>query len=819
MAKKIFKFGGTSLATPDHIGHVYSIIEKAQKNDRLLGVVCSAFGGVTDQLLEMAALAAACNRDYLKILSGIEKRHMDAVNALVRVKDRKPVEHQVRNMLDELRDTLHGVNLVKENSPKTMDFIASIGERLSCCIITAGLKSRGVNADFLDTRSVLKTDHEYGSARVDMETSYKNIGQYFKDHKALQIITGFIGSTPDNETTTLGRGGSDYTASIFGAALKADIVEIWTDVNGVMTADPRKVKKAFAIDSMTFEEAMEMSHFGAKVIHPPTMKPAASLDIPIRIRNTFAPEHPGTLIQRRSSSKNPVRGISSIDDIALLRIQGSGMIGVTGISSRLFRALADRNISVILITQASSEHSICVAVPPARAAEAKKAIEEAFRLEIMARQVDEVIVERQLSIIAVVGENMQKVTGISGRCFDALGKNGINVIAIAQGSSERNISVVINRENEAKALNALHETFFLSETQSINVFLLGTGLIGGTLMQQIRDHAPSLLKRMSLDIRVVALGDIHKMIFQEAGIPVSRWQKILNDSGEPMDLVRFVHTMIGMNLPNTIFVECTGIEEIVSHYEEILNASISIVTPNKIANSGPYARYARLKETAARKGVKFLYETNVGAGLPVISTLNDLMASGDRILKIEAVLSGTLSFIFNTLSGDRPFSSIVREARQKGLSEPDPRDDLGGLDVLRKILILARETGLKLEPRDIRLESLLPQACIRAKSIDAFFTALEAADTRFETARRNAAGKGCKLRYMAVLEDGQARISMQEVDPGHPFYTLSGSDNMIVFTTERYSERPLVIKGPGAGKDVTAAGVFADIIRIASYLI
>ncbi|HEX9934011.1 MAG TPA: bifunctional aspartate kinase/homoserine dehydrogenase I, partial [bacterium] len=629
--------------------------------------------------------------------------------------------------------------------------------------------------------------------------------------------TGFIGSTEKNETTTLGRGGSDYTAALIGAALDAKEVEIWTDVDGFMTADPRKVKNVFSIESLSYEEAMELSHFGAKVVYPLALQPTSSLSIPIKVKNTFHPEFKGTVVGKKTPSAFLITGISSIDQIALLRVEGSGLIGVAGISARLFNALAKNRISVILISQASSEHSICLAVTPQAAESAQEAIEEEFRLEIQAGQVDPVVIERNLSIVAVVGENMRKTPGISGRLFQALGKNGVNVVAIAQGSSELNISVVIPQSDESKALNALHEAFFLSQTKTLNLYLLGTGLIGGTLLKQMQRQGKILPRTSDLEIKLIGLGNVDKMVFTEEGIPLAAWRNAL-EKGGPIHLNRFVDKLKELNLPNSVFVDCTGSGDVVGLYEDIFRANISVVTPNKIANSGRYALYKQLKDCATRHGVKFLYETNVGAGLPVINTLNDLLASGDRILKIEAVLSGTLSYIFNTVSKEKSFSDVVMEARTRGLSEPDPRTDLTGLDVARKILILSREIGLTLEPEDVVLEPILSEACIKAEDLDAFFKQLEHEDAAFERKRAAVERKNQRLRYVATLENGKAFVSLKTVDPEEPFYSLSGSDNMIVFTTERYRDRPLVVKGPGAGAEVTAAGVFADILRIANYL-
>lgn len=815
---KILKFGGSSISEPERISRVVEIVIGASKDHSIAAVVFSAFGGITDQLIQLGSKAASGDKTVHSLLDETAKRHQTVVDELIPQKFRPAVLAKVNSLISELSETIHGVSLVKELTPKTLDFILSFGERLSAGIICDVIVSRDIQAEYLDTRPLVKTDSQFGSARVKIDATYQHIRSHFASHPAMQIATGFIGSTEKNETTTLGRGGSDYSAALIGAALDAAEVEIWTDVNGFMTADPRKVKKVFSIESLSYEEAMELSHFGAKVIYPPTLQPASELSIPVRIKNTFNPEFRGTVIGSKSPSAFQVTGISSIDQIALLLIEGSGMIGVVGISNRLFGSLAKNRISVILISQASSEHSICIAVTPQSAEAAKNAIEDEFALEILAKQVDPVVIEWNLSIVAVVGENMRRTPGIAGRLFQALGKNGVNVAAIAQGSSELNISVVIPQSDESKALNALHETFFLSQTKTLNVYLIGTGLIGSTLLRQMKEQQAFLSGNHALEIRLIAVGNIDRMLFSGEGISLSAWSDELDRKGVAVDLEKYIDTMKTLNLPNSILVDCTGSGAAVSLYEKAFDSSISIVTPNKIANSGKYEQYRRLKNAAAKHGVKFLYETNVGAGLPVISTLNDLLASGDRILKIEAVLSGTLSYIFNSFSKDMPFSAAVKTAMERGLSEPDPRTDLNGVDVARKILILARETGLPLEPGDVVLEPILSEQCGNAKTLESFFKLLESEDKGFELRRSAAERKNMKIRYIAALENGKARVALKEVDGNDPFYALSGSDNMIVFTTERYRERPLVIKGPGAGAEVTAAGVFADIIRIGSYL-
>ncbi|MBS3158435.1 bifunctional aspartate kinase/homoserine dehydrogenase I [Candidatus Woesearchaeota archaeon] len=832
---KILKFGGSSVENPERIRNVINIILNSQKENKEIAVIFSAFGGVTDKLIETSALAAKGDERYKKLFSELEKRHLDTVNSLIAVEKQTKVLNHIKNLLKELEALILGVYLVKELSPKTLDAVVSIGEILSAYIISEYLKEK-TDAEFLDARNLIKTDEGFNNAGIDFELSNKNIREYFEgknnangnnnrgrdknaNNNPIQCITGFIGATPSGQTTTLGRGGSDYTAAIFAAALDADEIEIWKDVDGVMTADPRKVKKAFSIASMTYKEAMELTHFGAKVIYPKTMAPAMQNNIALRIRNSFNPKFEGTVVSNAEVKNDyPIKGISSITDIALLRVEGPGMIGVSGISMRLFGALARKNISAILITQASSEHSICFAVEPKQASAAKKVLEEEFALEIKANLIDEVIVESELSILAIVGESMRKATGVSGKLFQALGKNGINVIAIAQGSSELNISVVINKADEVKALNVIHDAFFLSGARTVNLFLVGTGLIGSTLLKQIHVHSKFLNEHYSIDVKVVAIGNTKNMKFKEEGINLDDWKQEL-ENASAMDISKFVKLMKLANLSNSVFVDCTASDEVVKHYEDILKSSISIVTPNKRASSSKLENYLKLKAAAQKHGVKFLYETNVGGGLPIISTLQDLFYSGDKILKIEAVLSGTLSCIFNNFKGEKKFSETVKKAKELGYTEPDPRDDLNGLDFARKLLILAREAGFMLELDDVSVENILPDACVKAKSVDEFFLELERNETFFEQKKKAAESKGKTLRFIGILENGKARISLVEVDNMHPFYSLSGADNIISFTTQRYLERPLVIRGPGAGAEVTAAGVFADVINTANYLV
>jgi bifunctional aspartokinase / homoserine dehydrogenase 1 len=818
---KILKFGGTSVGDSKSIQNVLDIITSYQQKNVQVAVVVSAMSGVTNKLIEIGKKASATDETFRALLRELEEQHYQVIRELIDTKNQSQVFAKVKFKFNELDDLMHGVSLIRELSPRTLDLIQSFGERFSAYIISQCLVQRNLEAEYLDSRKIIITDKAFGKAKVNFKTTNEKIANYFHHRKAIQVITGFIGSTEQQETTTLGRGGSDYTASIIASALNAEEIEIWTDVDGVMTADPKSVKAAFSLSSISYSEAMEMTHFGAKVIYPPTLQPAFSANIPIRIRNTFNPSFEGTLVSKVSGFMDfPVKGISSIQEIALVNVIGSGMVGVPGVASRLFGALAKNQINVILITQASSEHSICFAISPEDAHMAKEIIEEEFQVELQAKKIDHIQVEDTLSIVAIIGENMRNTAGISGKMFSALGKNGINVVAIAQGSSELNISVVISRTDLSKALNALHEAFFLSDIKTLNVFLIGTGLIGSALLNQIEKQFEYLYREQRLKINIVGITNSRKMFFEEQGIALNKgkWKEQVLETGETADLRTFVEKLKALNLQNSVFVDCTSSYEVVKFYEELLKANVSIVTPSKLANSGSYADYKKIREVAFRHGTKFLYETNVGAGLPVITTLNDLKNSGDKILKIEGVLSGTLSYIFNNFKAGEQFGKIVAQAKELGYTEPDPRDDLNGMDVARKILILAREVGLPLEPEDVKIKNILPDNCLYAQSVEEFFDELEKSNDVFEKQREQAESGGKTLRFIAQLEDNQVSVSLQAVDASHPFYNLSGSDNIISFTTERYKERPLVVKGPGAGAEVTAAGVFAEIISVSNYL-
>lgn len=804
---KILKFGGSSVANAKNITKVIQIISKSLNETSGLIIVVSALGGVTDNLMKMASLASSRNDEYRKTLGLLVSQHNEAIEKLIDSNQRKSVLSAAEMKYAELNELLQGIYLLGELSPRALDRIMSFGEQLSAYIICEAMRAKKYDCQFVDSRTLIKTDDNFGSAHVNIRKTYELLAAYFQPHQKLSIMGGFIASNANEITTTLGRGGSDYTASLVGAAINADVIEIWTDVDGVMTADPSKVKDAFPLAQISYEEAGELAHFGAKVIHPKTMKPARLKNIPIVIKNTFNPPAAGTRIDKGKSDQNVlIKGISSLGNIALLCVQSSNGKSIGDIAAKIFDMLSRREIEVLLITQASHEHAISVAVNKNQAVKAKHAIESAFALELKAKEMLPVSVGENLSIVAIVGKRMKGVPGISGKLFNTLGVNDVNIVAIAQGSSELNVSTVISSDDEAKALQAIHRTFFGAEKAFINLFLIGTGLVGSTLLKQIEaSQAP---------IRLCGLANSKSAYFDTNGIPL-RLRNKKQAEGVPVSVDEFAKQMIQFNLPNSVLVDCTASEAPVAVYESILKAGISIVTPNKKANSGSLKRYRKLHELAKENKAHFLYETNVGAGLPIIHTLQNLVRGGDEVIKIEGVLSGTLSYIFNAFSsGNKRFSKIVREAKQKGFTEPDPRDDLNGKDVARKILILAREIGLALEPKQVKVEPLLPATCFSAQSVADFFFTLEKLDEDFENRKKQIARQNKVLRYIAVLENGKASVKLQAISSNHPFYHLSGSDNIISISTKRYNDTPLVIKGPGAGAEVTAGGVFADILSI-----
>lgn len=809
---KILKFGGTSVGTPENIRQVSRIIQKAIREDPEISVVVSAFTGVTNDLIHVSELARRRDRKYLKILQSCEKRHIETVKTLIH-SSTQPVLLQVQKIFHELQEILHGIYLLKELTPRSVDLIMGFGEQLSAYIISRYLISEGLPAIYTDARKLLITDDVHGHANILYQKSARKIRRFYDKNPGLKIITGFIATTSDGISTTLGRGGSDLTASFLGAVLKANEIQIWTDVDGVMSADPEKVPDAFCLKNLSYEEAMELSHFGAKVLHPPTIQPAMEKGIPIRILNTFNPGFEGTLVQKNPIHHEfPAKGITSIHHISLLTLQGSGMVGVTGISARAFSILANHAISVILISQASSEHSICLAVKPEDALPAKKAIEKEFELEIKARFVDRVQVEKDLSAVALVGESMRKTPGIAGKLFHALAECSVNVVAIAQGSSELNISVVVSQADEIRALQAIHEAFF-SKTRRLNLLLCGTGLIGSEFLRQLAENHHNIQNNKSLDLQVIGLANMEYGVFRADGIPPSNWQKILMQGHPHPDPEFFLRQLNNYQKGQTIFIDLTASEEISQTYEAYLKNGISVVAANKIANTGDYNYYKMLQSLSRKKGLFFRYETNVGAGLPVIRTLKSLLETGDTVQKIEAILSGTLSYLFNTFqSGEKTFSEVIREAQEKGFTEPDPRNDLNGLDFARKLLLLMRECGEVVNLKDIRIDPILPAACFKAATVEETYTILKDYDPQFEKARLSAAKNKRLLRYIGTYENGKGSIELTEIDPDHPFAGLKGSDNAIMFTTKRYHENPLVIQGPGAGAAVTAAGIMNELI-------
>ncbi len=821
---RVLKFGGTSVSTPERIKEICEISKNILAQEDKVIVVVSAMGkdpatkyiGTTDYLINMGKKAEKADKSFIEELSYLEERHINAATALLNKENLAHFTEFLGQKVNNLRNLLHGVYLLKELSAKALDCICSFGELCSSKLVSLYFSQKMPSTKFLDARRVLRTNSDFGAALINFDITDQQIDiQTQKD--GMYVMGGFIATNDKEMTTTLGRGGSDYTAAIMAAGIKADSLEIWTDVNGVMTADPRKVKEAFSLTHLTYEEAMEMSHFGAKVLHPPTVQPALSSNIPIYIKNTFEPDYPGTCISQEANDKHLVKGVSSIANVSLLSIQGTGLIGVSGIAARLFNALARAKVNIILITQASSEHSITFAIKPEDVERAEFIIHAEFEYEINAGQINQLNIQNDLSIVAIIGSGMRQVSGISGRMFKSLGQNGINIYAIAQGSSELNISAVVHSNDTVKALNALHQSFFLSNTKTLNLFVLGVGLIGGTLLQQIKKQTEKLLKDKSLRFKIVALSNSRKMLFDENGIEIDGYKEHL-EKGNDADLKGFVEKMISMNKANSIFIDNTASKAPSEFYEEILKKSISIVTPNKVANTLSQERYENLRHLAKVNNARFRYETNVGAGLPVISTLKDLLNSGDKVLKITAVLSGSLSFIFNSFKTGTSFYDIVKEAKEKGYTEPDPRDDLGLTDVARKALILSREIGLKMELSDIDLQPILPQKCMDAETVDDFFNELKANEGYFDNLLQKALDNQSVLRIIAEITPEKSQVSLQQVNASNPFYSLLGSENMIVFKTERYFDTPLIVRGPGAGAEVTAAGVFAEIIAEANEL-
>ena len=810
----VLKFGGTSVANAQNINLVLDIVNETSKKESLV-VVVSAFSGVTDLLVLASTKAAAKDKTYKDIVNQIEQKHKEAIEQLIPLSEQSELIDAINSNINHLKTLLDGCYLLGELSNRTSDTILSFGELLSSQIIANALQQKIGSASYKDSREIIKTDRHFGKAVVNFDITNKLIADYFKSSNSLAtVIPGFIASSEDGNTTTLGRGGSDYTAAIVAGALNSSQLEIWTDVNGMFTANPKIVKQAQPIEVISYQEAMELSHFGAKVLYPPTIQPVLKKNIPILIKNTFEPEALGTLITSAVSGKeNPIKGISHIDKISLLTLEGSGMIGVSGSSKRLFEVLSHENINVIFITQASSEHSICIGILNSDADNAVKAINGAFELEIAQNKIDPCIVEKNLCIVALVGESMKNHQGLSGKMFSTLGKNNVNIRAIAQGASERNISVVINERDVKKALNTLHERFFEDNTKQLNLFVMGVGNVGEKFMDQIHQQKKFLKENLKINVRVVGISNSRKMLFDEEGIALKDWQTLL-ESGETAIKDSFISKVKELNLRNSIFVDITANESIANIYDQFLKENIAVVTCNKIACSSTYDNYNNLKQLSRKYNAPFLFETNVGAGLPIIDTLKHLIASGDKVNRINAVLSGSLNFIFNNFSETYNFHDVVKEAGVQGFTEPDPKIDLSGVDVARKILILIRESGYAMEMEDIVNNSFLPATCMNTTNNEDFFKSLTANAAHFENLLAEAKQKNSRLKFVASFENGKASVGLQFIPSDSPFYNLEGKDNIVQFYTDRYVDQPLLIKGAGAGAAVTASGIFADVIRI-----
>jgi len=818
--KKILKFGGSSVASPERIRSVASIILEAARKEPVL-VIVSAFQGVTNDLLECARLAEAGNKEFQLLYKRIADRHLDALGVLHQGNPPKRVLEELQTSLTELRDALRGMYLLRHSAPRALDITASFGERFSAMIIASFLH-RSHYATFVDSRELVKTDDKFTKAVVQFDTTNRAIQSYFRKlaggsgKKTIPIVTGFIGSTADGITTTIGRNGSDYSAAIFGAALNVSVIEIWTDVDGILSADPRAVPTAFVVPQMSYEEAMELSYFGAKVLHSSTIAPAVAKRIPIVIKNTLNPTVPGTRISHHVDHWESVaKGITSVDACTLLTLRGMNMVGVPGIAQRLFRALASHHVNVILISQASSEHTICFAISTSDAAAAKRAVHEEFHYELQSKltSLDE---KTGQTIVAIVGDGMKGTPGVSGKVFQAIGRNGVNISAIAQGASERNISFVIDERQKILALNVIHEAFF-EPRKKLGVILIGPGNIGAALLRQIQQQH-SFLQSNGFDVRVCGIANSKRFILSPAGINLKHWKDELGRSSQRMDPAEFLRQLSQIPLTNAVVIDCTASSGIVDLYENFVRLNMHIITPNKRANVLPWRRYKQLTELLKSRQKYFLYEANVGAGLPIISTLNDLIASGDQIVKIEGMFSGTLSHLFNYYDGTRPFSALVQEAMELGYTEPDAREDLSGDDVARKLLILARQLGLKMDMKQINAENLVPPALRRGSFSKGFFQQYAKYDEAIKQRLDAARAKGSVLRYVGVLQGNAAFAGIKEIPASHLFASTKGSDNIIAFTTHRYARTPLVVQGPGAGADVTAMGVFSDLLKLLHYL-
>ncbi|WP_338734053.1 bifunctional aspartate kinase/homoserine dehydrogenase I [Mangrovimonas cancribranchiae] len=809
----VLKFGGTSVGSAKNINKVIDILEQYSKKSKVIAVV-SAIGGVTDKLLACGYNAQLKDNTYISDFNNIKDIHFNILSELI-PNTPQDISDKLQTKLNNLKSLLDGIYLINELSPKTSDKLVSFGELLSSFIITEAIKSRQLKAKRKNSQELIITNSNFTKAEVNYNISYNNIQLYFKNTKeTITILPGFISKSTLGEITTLGRGGSDFTAAIVAAALDVEQLEIWTDVSGMYTANPKLVKQAYPIAHLSYQEAMELSHFGAKVLYPPTIQPILDKSIPLVIKNTLKPEAKGTQITKAYTSNTlSVRGISNVDNIALLTLEGSGMVGIPGFSKRLFETLANHKINVVFITQASSEHSICFGVNAFEAELAKTVIDANFTYEISQHKINPILIENDLAIVALIGDNMKNHQGISGKMFSALGKNNINVRAIAQGASEKNISAVIAKKDVKKALNTLHEAFFEIKTKQLNVFITGVGNVGERLVEQIKQQKKYLKDTLKINLRIIGLSNSRTMVFDTDGLPLKNWKMLLKN-GDPASLDGFFNQTKAFNKRNSIFVDITANKDVANLYSKYLKESIAVVACNKIACSDTFNTYNELKYLSRKYNAPFLFETNVGAGLPVIDTLNNLIASGDKITSIQAVLSGSLNFVFNNFNDTTKFHDVVKQAQQEGYTEPDPRIDLSGVDVARKILILARESGTTMELEDIANTSFLTKNNLESNTVEDFYNTLIDDEAHFQKLFTQAKDNGCKLKYVAEFNNGKASVGLKEIPQNHPFYNLEGKDNIVMFYTQRYAEQPMIIKGAGAGADVTASGLFADIIRI-----
>ena len=809
---KVLKFGGTSVGSVESILSLKDIVENESGKQPIV-VVVSALGGITDKLLATAQLALNGNDGYVNEFDAMVARHHQMIGTIITDEDKRTsLLGTIDSLFDQLKSIYYGVYLIHDLSEKTQDAIVSYGERLSSNIVAALING----AKLFDSRDFIKTEYKNHKHTLDSEATNRLVCDTFKELPRISIVPGFISRDKrTGETTNLGRGGSDYTAAIIAAALDAEVLEIWTDVDGFMTADPKVIPSAYTINELSYKEAMELCNFGAKVVYPPTIYPVCVKNIPIKVKNTFNPDSQGTIIKEKiHNDQKVIKGISSISGTTLITVTGLSMVGVIGVNRRIFTALAVNGISVFLVSQASSENSTSIAVKDSDAGKAVEVLNEEFVKEIETGSMFPMHAESGLATIAIVGENMKHTPGIAGKLFGTLGRSGINVIACAQGAFETNISFVVDGKNLRKSLNVLHDSFFLSEYNVLNLFICGVGTVGNKLIEQIRSQYEELKQNRRLKLNVVGIASSSRAVFNRDGIDLDNYKELLQGS-DKSDNERLRKEVVGMNIFNSVFVDCTASKEVAALYQEFLEHNISVIAANKIAASSDYDSYIKLKKTALARGVKFRFETNVGAGLPIIGTINDLCNSGDRILKIEAVLSGTLNFIFNELSANVPFSETVRRAKEQGYSEPDPRIDLSGTDVVRKLVILTREAGYKVEIGDVKKQLFIPEPFFNG-TLEEFWSNLPNLDADFERRRREITADGKRWRFVARMENGQTSVSLQAVGENHPFYNLEGSNNIVMLTTERYKEYPMLIQGYGAGASVTAAGVFANIMSIAN---